>query len=202
MNTPVATPGPTLYAAVLAAGQSLRFGSTKLLAEFRGHALVAHAIRSAEKVCGERTVLVTGSAWQDVHLACKPLRGFLVVNENYAKGMSTSIAAAVRALPNTADGMLLTLGDQPLVTSEDLHSLAEVWRQNPELIACSRFGAQLSPPTIFPRRLFGELLELQGDRGARSVVEEHADDVRQVEMPHAQFDVDTPQALRDLVDTE
>ncbi len=189
---------PKLYATVLAAGQSRRFGSMKLLADFRGTALVARAIRAAEAVCGDRSLLVTGNEWRAVHEACQPLQGFMVINEHYAEGMSTSIAAAVRALPEDADGMLLILGDQPLVTADDLDRLITAWQGAPEHIVCSRFGEQLTPPTIFPRRLFAELLQLRGDRGARPVVERHADSVVRIEVAHAEFDVDTPQALKDL----
>ena len=201
MSAPKALAEPTLFAAVLAAGQSLRFGSTKLLAEYRGRALAAHAIRAAEAVCDERTLLVTGNDWRQVHEVCQPLMGFLVINEHFAKGMSASIAAAVRALPDTAGGILLMLGDQPLVTADDLNRLVTVWRRDPESIVCSRFGSQLTPPAIFPARLFDELTLLSGDQGARPVIERHADGVVPVDIPHAEFDVDTPEALNDLADS-
>ena len=55
-----------LFAIVLAAGSSSRFGSCKQLAEYRGQPLVRYAVRAAESVCGSNTVLVAGDDWQAV----------------------------------------------------------------------------------------------------------------------------------------
>ncbi|MDX1482066.1 MAG: nucleotidyltransferase family protein, partial [Woeseiaceae bacterium] len=163
----------SLYAAVLAAGASTRFGETKQLARFDHQPLVRLAVRAAEAVCNSRTLLVVGHDWQRVHRACAPLEGFLVRNEHYRAGMASSLAVAVKALPASADGLLIALADQPLVDSSDLSGLAEKWRPTPDKIAVSRSDNVLSPPVIFPRSLFGDIRELDGDRGAREVIERH-----------------------------
>ena len=48
-----------VFAVVLAAGSSSRFGSTKQLAEINGTPLVQQALNLAIEVCGDKTVLVT-----------------------------------------------------------------------------------------------------------------------------------------------
>ena len=188
----------SLYAAVLAAGRSRRFGSTKQLASFRDRPMISHAMRAAEAVCSDGTLLVAGNDWQRVHEACEPLRGFLLLNDRYAEGLSTSIVAAVRVLPAAADGILLLLGDQPLVDARDLTRLITTWSENPERIACSQAASRLTPPAIFPRRLFDELLELDGDQGAYPIIARHRDETVSVANPNASFDVDTPAALEEL----
>ena len=188
----------SLYAAVLAAGRSHRFGSTKQVARFRGRPLISHAIRAAEAACGERTLLIARSNWQRVHQACQPLKGFLLLNDRYAEGLSTSIVAAVRMLPATADGILVLLGDQPLVDANDLKQLIEAWSEHPTRIVGSQFASRLTPPAIFPRRLFSELRELEGDQGAYPVIARHIDETISVPNPHAEFDVDTPAVLEKL----
>lgn len=192
------TPCRGLFAVVLAAGAATRFGDSKQLALFRGVPLVRHAVRAAESVCGANVIVVAGSNWEQVLAACAPQKGFFVVNERFADGMSTSIVRGVGALPDSARGVLLVLADQPLITDRDLGALIDAWRRQPDVIVCSRFGDTFSPPAVFPRRCFDELAELRGDQGARPVIERHRGSVVAVELDHAAFDVDTPDDLEGL----
>ncbi|HEX7718436.1 MAG TPA: NTP transferase domain-containing protein, partial [Woeseiaceae bacterium] len=59
-----------LFAIVLAAGSSSRFGSTKQLQDYRGNPLARHTVCLAEAACGGRSILVLGHEWRDVLSAC------------------------------------------------------------------------------------------------------------------------------------
>jgi len=198
--------GSRLTTVVLAAGSAMRFGVSKQLADFEGSTLVARAVRAAEAVSGAQSVLVVGDGWQRVHEASAPLTGFLVMNDAYATGMASSIAAAVRAVRGSTDAILLTLCDQPLVGAAELESLVDRWRESPESLACSSFVANradataptIGPPAVFPARFFGELEALSGDSGARAVLERHRDDLIVVPCATAGQDVDTPADLAAL----
>ncbi len=191
---------PRLFAVVLAAGNASRFGSTKQLAEYRGRPLVQLAVRRAERVCGADSILVVGADWRRVHEACAPLKGFLVMNDAHEAGMSSSIAAGVRAVATTADAILLLLADQPLVTSDDLTRLIDAWGGSATSIVCSSHAGVIGPPVIFPSRYFGELTAQSGDKGAREVLERHADEVVRVPCAAAAVDVDSPRDLDALRD--
>lgn len=187
-----------LYAVVLAAGCARRFGGPKLLAELDGEPLVRRALRAAEAVCASRAILVVGSHWQEVSAACAPLAGFLVRNERFDAGMAASIVAAVGTLPTTARAVLLTLADQPLVDAQVLRKLIRFWLVHPERIAYSGHDAYSGPPAIFPRTCFAELAALEGDRGARPLIERHSETARMMDCRAAAFDVDTPGDLAGL----
>lgn len=181
-----------MFAIVLAAGTASRFGSTKQLALFDGEPLVRHSIRIAEAACGTHTVLVVGHDWQRVHAACAPLSGFLVRNEAYASGMASSIAAGVRAVAGVADAVLLLLADQPGIGAADLGRLIAASDRSQDLIACSSYAGAIGPPAIFPATCFAELVALRGDRGARQLLQIHADRLVRVPCEAAADDVDTP----------
>jgi molybdenum cofactor cytidylyltransferase len=187
--------GNAIFAIVLAAGASSRFGRTKQLEPFEGVPLAAGVVRKAESVCGGRTVLVVGKDWQEVAAACEPLAGFFVINEDYEQGIASSIACGVRAVADGADAILLTMADLPLVTAEHLSKLAETWTNSPLSIVASAFADTLGPPAIFPKTDFDALLELQGDRGARQVLEANRDRVLQISCEEAAFDIDRPEDL-------
>lgn len=180
-----------LFAVVLAAGKSSRFGSLKQLQEFAGISLVGAAVRLAEDTCGPRSILVTGNRWKTVSAACSPLSGFMVVNTEYEKGISSSISAGVRCISDTADGVLLMLADQPLITKQHLQDLVDAFRDSPDSIVASAYAGTSGPPIIFPRSKFAELMALSGDQGARSVLKS-AQGVRLISFEDAALDIDRP----------
>lgn len=187
--------GHGLFAIVLAAGSSRRFGSCKQLAEYRGQALVRYAVRAAESVCGSNTVLVAGDDWRAVHAACAPLSGFLLRNDRPRSGMAGSIVAGVTAVAESADAVLIMLADQPLVDNRCLKQVINAWQQEDDRIVCTAHAGIPGPPSIFPASCFPELQALSGDRGARSVLERHAERVLRVPSAAASVDIDTPQDM-------
>ncbi len=188
-------PPSGLFCIVLAAGASRRFGSTKQLAIFRGQPLVTHALRLAEAVVGQQSLLVAGNEWRLVAAACAPLAGFLVVNPDFAKGLGGSIAAGVSAVAASATGVLLLMADQPLIDAAHLHDMIAAWSKNPQCIVASEFDGIDGPPVLFPASFFPELLALQGDSGARTVLRSNPSRVIRVKCPAAASDVDTPADL-------
>lgn len=186
-----------LYVIALAAGEASRFGSTKQLAEYAGEPLIRRAVRLAETACAERTVLVTGNDWKNVHDACAPLRGFLVRNEAYERGMGSSISCGVKAVADVADAVLLLLADQPLIDAEYIQEMIIAWNGSTDAIVCSEFSSTIGPPVIFPARYFNELMGLEGDRGARALLEAHMNHVIRIPCDAAATDIDTVGDLKD-----
>jgi molybdenum cofactor cytidylyltransferase len=186
----------SLYAVVLAAGQASRYGSTKQLALFDGESLIARAVRSAERICGPQSLLVTGNDWQNVASACEPLHGFMLHNPHYRDGMATSLKQGIRSIRDVADGVLLMLADQPLVNIEHLQALVDAWQASPNSICASGYANTQGPPVIFPERLFADLMGLQGDRGARAVIDANSDQVNTIQCEDAAIDIDTPDDLK------
>jgi len=187
-----------IFAIVLAAGKAERFGSTKQLATFEGEPLVRRAVRTAESVCFDRTIVVTGSDWQRVATAGKPRLGFFLNNPNFARGMGVSLSQAVGAISSIADAVLITLADQPLVTTDHLEELCRRWENSRQSIVASGFDDMAAPPVIFPRTDFASLQTLDDDRGARKVLSDHADRVINVNCEAAALDIDVPNDLERL----
>lgn len=187
-----------VFAIVLAAGSASRFGSAKQVQAWRGRPLVAHAVRTAEAVCGSRSVLIAGYEWRAVVDACRPLQGFFVNFRGFEAGMAASIACGVRAVAGAADAVLLLLADQPLVTRDHLQRLIDRWAASPDEIVASAYGGTRGPPVIFPARTFARLARLEGDRGARPILDEEGERVQEVPFADAAVDIDRPEDLRGL----
>ena len=184
-----------IFAVVLAAGSSTRFGRTKQLEQFAGMSLAAGAVRRAESVFGTRTVLVAGKDWQEVAASCAPLAGYFVVNSDYEDGLASSIACGVRSVAESADAILLMPADLPLVTVEHLTKLKHAWIDSPQSIVASAFEDTLGPPVVFPRTDFDAMMQLSGDHGARPIIDAHKDRVQSIACEEAAFDIDRPEDL-------
>jgi len=185
----------TIFALVLAAGESSRFGSTKQLVPVDGRPLVLRAMQAAETVCRRRTILVAGHEWRDVTAACAPMQGFFVVNPHYRDGLAGSIRAGLGAVSECADAVLLMLADQALVTAEHLQDLIDTWRTVPDSIVASAYAGTCGPPVIFPRAFFPALLSIEGDRGAKPLLEANPERLHTVSFEDAAVDIDRPSDL-------
>jgi molybdenum cofactor cytidylyltransferase len=191
-------PEQRIFAIVLAAGESSRFGSTKQVTEFDGESLAGRSVRLAEDVCGERTVLVVGNDWERVLAACSPLRGFFVRNEFYESGIASSIACGVKSVAHTADAALLLMADQPLITADHLHALIGEWLGGSNTIVASEYAGVRGPPVVFSAQCFDGLMNLEGDQGARPLMSDGRFSVTGLACDAAAVDIDTPDDLAKL----
>jgi molybdenum cofactor cytidylyltransferase len=188
----------SVFAAVLAAGRSRRFGGNKLLEVLDGEPLARRAAGLARAVCGDRTVLVTGYDGAAVRTAAGDAPQFMIVNDRYEDGMGLSIALAANAVAHTAGALLLLFADQPLVTAEHLGTLVDKWSGADNEIVATAYAGTQGPPVLFPRGAFAALGALTGDEGAKRVLLDPAFDVRTVPFEDAAIDIDTPADLESL----
>ena len=180
---------------MLAAGRSERFGAAKLLAEYRGKPLFQHALSAAQDACPGDVCLVVGHNAHEIGDSAAGLADQLIMNEDYATGIGSSIACGVRACREHADAILIMLADQPVVSSTHLAELVNRWTGKQNEIIASRFSGVSGPPVLFASALFDQLEDLHGDVGAREILRRSSSMLRTVECEAAAIDIDTPEDL-------
>jgi molybdenum cofactor cytidylyltransferase len=119
----------------------------------------------------------------------------VVVNRRWRDGLASSLRSGLRAAisasgPGGPAAVLFVTCDQPYVTPSLLRSLVRRFRRGAPIVACAYAGT-LGVPALFGRTFFGELASLEGDAGARRVIERHRDVVRVVAFERGAADVDT-----------
>ena len=112
-----------------------------------------------------------------------------------SSGISTSICAGLRSIHDVADAVLVLLADQPLITVEHLKKLMAEWQENTDCIVASQYSDTLGPPALFPSKYFAALSGLEGDKGARRLLETAGEAVRKIEFADGAIDIDTPDDL-------
>ncbi|PLP61194.1 4-diphosphocytidyl-2C-methyl-D-erythritol kinase [Mesorhizobium loti] len=192
--------GPKVPVVLLAAGRSSRMGGpNKLLALFGGKPLARLSAERALASKADGVIVVTGHQGERVKNALSGLRVAYAENPHFAEGLSTSLKAGVSALADDAAGVLVVLGDMPGVSSTDLDRLIDAFRASGghSVVRASHAGRR-GNPVLLPRSLFDAVSHLEGDTGARHLVEAEGLDVIDVEIGAGAFvDVDTREALAD-----
>lgn len=179
-----------LAALLLAAGASRRFGGIKALAEVHGQPLLRHALTLAEAARPDSLQVVLGAQRQRI-AAALPAGVDVIAHAGWQGGLGSSIAAGIRGLTGQPDGVLLLLVDQLALRAEAMQRLAASWRAAPAAVVCAEYDGLPGVPAILPRRLFAELAQLDGERGAKPLLLREADAAIRLPMPEAGIDIDS-----------
>jgi len=180
---------------LLAAGGARRFKSQKLIAPYRGAPLVvhaAHALRSAT----DALIAVVGHEASTVSAALRGVDVKIVENSEWELGLASSIRRGVEAMPQEAEALVVAVGDQPGLDPAVTRAVIERWRETSLPIVSASYRGARGHPVLFARSVFAALLELQGDAGARLLIERSPERVSYVEVDaEMPPDVDTIEQL-------
>jgi molybdenum cofactor cytidylyltransferase len=178
---------------VLAAGEGTRFGGPKQLAKLDGRPLLEHALEAISGL--ERVVVVLGAHADEIRSRVDFGRAVPIVCENWHEGQAASLRAGVAAL-GSVDAVVVTLGDQPRITPEVIALALD--RFDGSRPVRTTYGGAPGHPVVLPGWMIPKVMELEGDRGARLLLEEAG--TLEVEAGHlaSAADVDTPEDLEVL----
>jgi molybdenum cofactor cytidylyltransferase len=185
-----------LGAVIMAAGGSRRMGSTKQLLELEGRPLVVRAVDAMLRAEVRPVVVVLGAHAEDVRASLNGLPVLTVLNTDWGSGLASSIrmgVAAVLEADPAVEAVLLAPCDQPALSPAIVQDLAALFRRSGH-IAAARFGGRNGAPAVFGRPYFAELCALQGDEGARRILNA-SNDVATLDLPELATDLDTPDDL-------
>ena len=182
----------TIESIVLAGGAGARFGGGKLVAPFRGKPLIAWALDAAAQTPVRRVIVVTGADAEAVREAAlaSGVSASIVHAADHTEGMAATLRAGVAALSAEATAAFVFLGDMPLIPGGLTGRLAAAL--NDGLAAAPVLNGRRGHPVLFSRALFPDLLRLQGDAGARRLLDGLGDRVVEVSVEDSGvlFDVD------------
>jgi molybdenum cofactor cytidylyltransferase len=185
----------TVGGLLLAAGQSSRMaaGHHKLLAEFDGVPLVR---RSAETMLRSKldcVTIVTGHRSFEIEAALWGLPLFSAFNKEFVQGMGTSLACGFRNISHAnLDGVLVMLADMPDITAAHINELLMAFQFSEAMVVRGSDRGKPGHPVIMPSELFSNMCKLDGDQGARDVLQRRLVPIRLVDIGFVPLkDVDT-----------
>ncbi len=180
-----------IWAIILAAGESRRMESAKMLLPFGSKTMIEMVIGniSASEVSG--TLVVLGSFRDEI---LEVVRNYPVVhcfNENYRDGMLTSVKCGLVNLPENYKAVLICPGDQPLIRPDVINRVIEAYRQTGKGIVIPVYRNKRGHPLLVDRKYGGQINLLDKKEGLRMLAHKFPGDVMEV-------DTNSPEILKDF----
>lgn len=175
----------------MAAGNSRRFGSNKLLYELDGKPMYRHLLERLIEIKDRYNKLKSDSPVIDItvvtryreildYCACIP-DCHAVLSPDSEKGISYTIKAGIMAVQEQKktgmqDYYMFAVADQPYLKNQSVIKLIDKVLENKEnkrLVFSLRCGDAVGNPCVFHSSLISQLLSLEGDKGGRSVAKKY-----------------------------
>ena len=187
---------------ILAAGSATRMGRPKQLLSYQGRSLILHAVEVALASLCQPIIVVLGAYAEQIkpELMLKAVQ--VVENSQWQEGMSSSIRAGISMLLKTnskLDAVIISLADQPLVSPQIFNQLIQSYQETQKVIIASKYNETTGVPALFSNALFPELMQLEGDKGAKALIQKYIDAGLILLIPEAAIDIDTPDDYKQLL---
>ena len=184
---------------IMAAGESSRFEGCKLLAHVDGVPMLHRTTMVARELVDSPAQIcaVTGAWHEEIQQAQdggEIVDVSLLYNPDWEQGLGNSIGFAVQHLPAETDQLLILLADQVAITPKELEDLLIAAEGSD--IACASYSGKRGVPAVFGRKVFPMLAQLNGDRGAKELLNREGLKVTALPMDSAAIDIDTQQDLK------
>ncbi|MDP3386104.1 MAG: nucleotidyltransferase family protein [Eubacteriales bacterium] len=180
---------------VLASGFSERFGSDKLLSDFKGKEIIRWVVDSCVASRLDEIIVVYRRPELLDLLKDYPVK--LVENLIARSGMSASVRLGVSSLSGESEGCMILMGDQPLFGKDDINLMIDRFMSNRVLTVASYDGERKNP-VIFPKAYYKKLLTASGDKGGRNIIDSDPDKILIEFDCEKMLDIDTTQDLNRL----
>lgn len=182
----------------MAAGASRRLGKPKQLLDHGGLPLLSHTALAALSTGIRPVIVVLGAEAEAIRPSVEREEMTTLVNPDWQEGMASSLRTGLQHLMDEypqVDTAILMVCDQPYVSADILLELLQCRQQTGLPAAACSYAGRMGTPALFDRSLFGELLRLTGDTGARKWLSEHPESVATLPFRRGELDIDTPEDI-------
>jgi len=187
---------------LLAAGASSRMGQPKQLLPWGEHTLIEHQIQTL-LATSNPVNLVIGSNSDLILPIIQKFPVTIFINTDWESGMGSSISIGIRQINQLfpeAEGVLITLLDQPLLTASYFQKMLGAFLPGSQQILVSRSASGWTGvPVLFDQCYFKELSGLKNDEGAKKVLKRHEKHITFLEGGELLEDMDTPETYQQLL---
>lgn len=190
-----------IAAVVLAAGGSKRLGRPKQLEVWGDRPLLAHVVDQVRSLPVDEVWVVLGADVDAILEAVDLPDCGIVENPEWEEGIASSLRVGLDAVTrlSRADQALIVLADQPEVHLDVVEELIAAQRRSRALAVVPKYRYARGNPVLVDRALWPRLMSLEGDEGARNLLQAHPEWVEEVWFEHLPpRDIDTADDVDEL----
>ncbi|HQX51465.1 MAG TPA: nucleotidyltransferase family protein [Planctomycetaceae bacterium] len=172
-----------ISAIVLAAGQSVRMGSQKVLLPYGKSTVIEHIVNVLKTGGVDEVVVITGHQSENVAAALSKTAAKIVRNEQYLSGMLSSVRCGVRAASANTQAYLVALGDQPSIRASVVATLVAAFAAEPTdqgVILMPTFDRRRGHPLLFSRHFREDVLHRFDETGLRGLLDAYPERIRDI----------------------
>ena len=176
-----------ISAIIMASGFSSRMGENKLLMKYNDKFLIEYTLDTISKCNFKDRVIVT--QYKAIKEIGEKLNFKVVINQQPNKGQSESIKLGIKNCKES-EGYMFFVGDQPLFEGKDIEKLIEVFNEDTSYIVIPKYKEHYGNPVIYPKKYKKDILNLEGDKGGKSIIKS-SDKIKYVNVcEDTLFDID------------
>jgi molybdenum cofactor cytidylyltransferase len=170
-----------IWAIILAAGESKRMESPKMLLTFNGRTMIEKVIANVSESKVDKIIVVLGAYREELVKLITKLPVKYCYNDNYKKGMLSSVQCGFRNLPSDYKAVLVFQGDQPLITSDAINVVIDAYLSSGKGIVIPVYRGRRGHPLLIDIKFSNEIEKLNPNKGLRSLAHMFSDDVLEVD---------------------
>lgn len=182
---------------LLASGESKRMGRIKQLLPWKNSTILGTIIETLKDVVLDKVYIVLGYEKEKIleNISKQLTEKFEVIfNDNYKKGMLTSIQEAVKRIPDEFYGFVVFLVDQPFIKKQTINKLIDRVKLKDYPIVVSCYKQERGHPTFVSLELKEKVLSLDPEKeGLREIIY----DLRNKNLVLA-FETDDEDVIKDI----
>ena len=171
-----------ISAILLAAGESKRMnGRNKLIEKVNGEPLIKHSVRNILESSIDELIIIVGHHSKIIkNLINKNKKIKFIFNSNYKSGIASSIKLGLKNLSEQTQGFFICLGDMPMINKEIYNKLIMHLKNNE--IVVPTFKNKQGNPILFSNLMKDKVMMVEGDNGAKKILELHKDKIFNVDI--------------------
>ncbi|MFC4211254.1 NTP transferase domain-containing protein [Pedobacter lithocola] len=187
---------------ILAAGNSSRLGKPKQLLKYKEQTLLQIVTEAALTTQFHPVIVVLGAYANEIKALHNHPDVIYILNEQWESGMSSSIGIGINEVlkdfPDT-ENAIITVADQAHITADVFTALYKKHQTDNKSIVTSSYSKTTGTPTLFNKKYFSKLVNLQGSVGAKDLIKQNIDDTASVPFELGSIDIDTESDYKNLI---